>query len=190
MARSPTHVILIGPMGAGKTTIGRSLARRLGVPFHDSDDALEQDTATDGATIAATEGVAELHRLEASAIATLAADQEPSVIAAAASVVDHTEGRSILRSHMTIWLDAAPDILDDRRARSRHRRTVDSAEAARLRARRAGPLRSVSIARLDTSTEPVDAVVDRLEAILDTYRDTPGANPDIVSQPPSEREQP
>jgi shikimate kinase len=50
------NIYLIGLMGAGKTTIGRSLARALAVPFYDSDKAIEENTGVDIPTIFEFEG--------------------------------------------------------------------------------------------------------------------------------------
>ena len=50
------NIYLIGLMGAGKTTIGRQLARSLGLPFYDSDKAIEENTGVDIATIFEYEG--------------------------------------------------------------------------------------------------------------------------------------
>ncbi|MBT7575823.1 MAG: AAA family ATPase, partial [Methylococcales bacterium] len=50
------NIYLIGPMGVGKTTIGRQLAKRLGVPFYDSDKVIEEQTGVDIATIFEFEG--------------------------------------------------------------------------------------------------------------------------------------
>ncbi len=59
------HVVLVGLMGAGKTTVGERLARDLGVPFVDGDAALRGATGRDAATIAAADGVPALVALEA-----------------------------------------------------------------------------------------------------------------------------
>lgn len=50
------NIYLIGPMGAGKTTIGRQLARTLKIPFYDSDKAIEENTGVDIPTIFEFEG--------------------------------------------------------------------------------------------------------------------------------------
>ncbi|MGZ8935506.1 MAG: shikimate kinase, partial [Methylobacter sp.] len=50
------NIYLIGLMGAGKTTIGRQLARALSVPFYDSDKAIEESTGVDIPTIFEFEG--------------------------------------------------------------------------------------------------------------------------------------
>ncbi len=42
--KTANNIFLIGPMGAGKTTLGRALAKRLGLPFRDSDHEIEQRT--------------------------------------------------------------------------------------------------------------------------------------------------
>ena len=55
MSRSE-NIYLVGLMGAGKTTIGRQLAKSLGLPFYDSDKAIEESTGVDIPTIFEFEG--------------------------------------------------------------------------------------------------------------------------------------
>lgn len=59
-----SNIFLIGPMGAGKTTIGRQLARTLGMPFYDSDKAIEENTGVDIPTIFEFEGEAGFRQRE------------------------------------------------------------------------------------------------------------------------------
>src|SRR5262249_6752285 len=58
------HLVLVGPMGAGKSTIGEIVAKRLDRPYIDSDDEVERRTGRTARQIAAAEGLAALHRLE------------------------------------------------------------------------------------------------------------------------------
>ena len=59
-----TNIILIGPMGAGKTTIGRQLARRLKMAFYDSDRVIEERTGADIPLIFEKEGEAGFRKRE------------------------------------------------------------------------------------------------------------------------------
>jgi len=68
-----TNVFLIGPMGSGKTAVGRQLARTLGRPFHDSDAEIERRTGVDIPFIFEKEGEAGFRQREHEAIAALSA---------------------------------------------------------------------------------------------------------------------
>ena len=59
-----SNIFLIGPMGAGKTTIGRQLARRLGMEFYDSDRVIEERTGADIPLIFEKEGEAGFRKRE------------------------------------------------------------------------------------------------------------------------------
>lgn len=144
------HVVLIGPMGAGKTTIGSRLASVLDRPFLDSDEVLETREGRSGANIAIDHGVAALHELELQVFVEMAASGEPSVIAPAASVVDTRAGQHLLERQLTIWLSAPDTVLRDRRDSGHHRRTVDEAESSKDEARRAPLFRTLSTLQLDT----------------------------------------
>ena len=57
----PTRIFLIGPMGTGKTTIGRQLAQQMGLEFADSDQEIQRRTGVDIPTIFEYEGEAGFH---------------------------------------------------------------------------------------------------------------------------------
>ena len=66
--KMPGSLFLTGPMGAGKSTIGRQLAKQLGMPFHDSDHTIESRTGVDIPLIFELEGEAGFRKREASVI--------------------------------------------------------------------------------------------------------------------------
>ncbi|MBV8342128.1 MAG: shikimate kinase AroK [Gammaproteobacteria bacterium] len=71
--RGKTSVFLIGPMGSGKTAVGRHVARELGLPFHDSDAEIERRTGVDISFIFDKEGEAGFRQREREAIEALTA---------------------------------------------------------------------------------------------------------------------
>jgi shikimate kinase len=66
--KHPKNIFLIGPMGAGKSAVGRQLARSLHLPFMDSDDEIESRTGVDIPFIFEKEGEAGFRKREAAAI--------------------------------------------------------------------------------------------------------------------------
>ena len=71
MQGKPPNIFLVGPMGSGKSAVGRSLARLLRVPFHDSDAEIERRTGVDIPFIFDKEGEAGFREREREVIATL-----------------------------------------------------------------------------------------------------------------------
>lgn len=109
------HLVLVGLMGSGKTTVGRLVADVLGRPFFDSDAQLLDETGRTSAEIAGADGVDRLHRMELDALATALGSSPPAVAAAAASVVVHEEGRVMLTDGpFVVFLDGKPEILASR----------------------------------------------------------------------------
>jgi shikimate kinase len=117
------HVVLVGLMGTGKTTVGRALAAALGLPFSDSDAAIQRERGSTVQELADEIGVEKMHGLEAQHLLGALSAPEPSVIAAAASTIDDAACRAALVAPgvRTIWLKADPDVLARRFDRQGHR---------------------------------------------------------------------
>ncbi len=163
---SEPHIIITGAMGVGKTTVGRLLAARVGLPFLDSDAILQGARAETGAVIASRDGVARLHEIELEVFLELCSRDSRAVIAPASSVVDHERGREAMRENVSVWLTARDEVIGRRQAEGDHRRPVGETERADLRQRRAPLLEEVSTITIDTSDlSPADVVATLVERL-------------------------
>ena len=95
------NIYLIGPMGSGKTAVGRQLARLLDVPFYDSDAEVERRTGVDIPLIFEREGEAGFRRREREAIEALVL-LEPIVMATGGGAILMGENRELLTQHGTV----------------------------------------------------------------------------------------
>ena len=101
------HVVLIGAMGSGKSTVGAALASALGRPFLDNDAQLHAATGSTAAGIAARDGIDALHEQEARLVRTALGDGGGSVIAAAASTIaDPAVREALAAGAFVVWLHA------------------------------------------------------------------------------------
>ena len=121
------HLVLVGLMGVGKTTVGRVLAERLGRELVDSDERIEALTGRTVKQILAEGGVIELRRREADALFDALDDAEPRVIAAAGGVVlDRAHRKRLLAADAdVVWLTGDPALLGPRTATRDHRPWLD-----------------------------------------------------------------
>ena len=120
------HVVLIGLMGSGKTTIGRRVADELNRPLIDGDDELSRRTGgRTAADIEAAEGIDRLHELEAEIAVAALQSPQPAVIGPAASVCESPDVRRLLDEPFVVWLTAPPSYLARSARRQSHRPLVD-----------------------------------------------------------------
>ena len=164
-APAPRHVVFLGPMGSGKTTVGGLLAKRLSRVFVDSDEQLARRFGLSGREIEARSGVDALHAAEVAAVIEAIGADEPSVIAAAAAVADSSEAMAaVTRSDVAIVvLDSPFDVLTKRMRAGHHRRSVSLAQFQSLTSRRREVLSALApIIVLDTSACAPEEAVEQI----------------------------
>ncbi len=171
LTESARHVVLVGLMGSGKSTIGARLARRLGRPFRDSDPSLLRRHGQSARQIGRVHGLPHLHRLEAEVLLDDLASPTPSVIAAAASTADDPACRTALGSSpsIVIWLRGSTALLAERARLGDHRPYEAELDAAIARQ---SPARAPVWARLADLALDVDALApdEAVDAIEDHLR--------------------
>jgi shikimate kinase len=155
------HIVVIGLMGAGKTTIGRRLAARVRRPFVDNDEQLERATGRSAREIAAADGLDALHDDEFQALCDALEMTEPAVIAAAAAAIMEPEAETALHGHFVVYLRADPDVLVRRVAAGEDHRPLDDNAARTIHeqfAARDARYLTVATFVADASANPDDAL--------------------------------
>jgi shikimate kinase len=172
--RDDRHVVLLGLMGSGKSTVGHALARRLGRPFIDNDEALEARSGRSARDIADADGTGALHTLESQALVDALARPAPAVVAAAASVVEEPAAVDALRGNDVVYLYAPPGVLAARVAARTpdddHRPFVDGDARAVLEAQYAARdlrYRALAGVTVDTSASTPDELAEQVMQALE-----------------------
>jgi shikimate kinase len=132
--RPDEHLVLIGMMGTGKTTVGTIIAERLQRPLLDSDEEIEARTGRTVREIFERDGEAAFRALETGVLEEALRSPAPAVIAAAGGVVLSPRNREALQ-HATarvVWLCADPANLVQRVMSSGHRPLLDEDPAGTL----------------------------------------------------------
>lgn len=107
-------IALVGLMGVGKSTVGRRLASRLGLPFHDADREIEAAAARSVSDIFAELGEGEFRAGEHRVIRRLL-EGPPIVLATGGGAYLHAGTRALFRERaITVWLKADLDVLAER----------------------------------------------------------------------------
>ena len=160
-------VALLGLRGAGKTTIGKQLARRLRVPFVELDRRIEKAANMSLAELFSLYGEDYYRRLERETLATVLAEKRPMVLATGGGIVASPETYGLLKkSAVTVWLRAEPEdhwnrvvSQGDRRPMADHPQAMAGLRAL-LTARE--PLYAAAEHTVDTSGRPVEKIVTGL----------------------------
>ena len=128
----PRNLFLIGPMGAGKSAVGRQLARRLGLDFVDSDEEVERRTGVDIPFIFEKEGEAGFRRREAAVIDELT-QRQGIVLATGGGAILDPDSRSRLGARgFVIYLHASVEQQLERTSKGRERPLLENRPRAKV----------------------------------------------------------
>ncbi len=181
-----SNIILIGPMGAGKSTIGRQLAAALHLPFRDSDKEIEKRTGVDIPTIFEFEGEEGFRNRESAMLEELCTEQG-IVLATGGGAVMRPQNRALLRDcGLVVYLKTSVKTQLRRTARDRNRPLLQTENPrARLEElmRIRDPLyREIAELTVDTDRDSIRKVVQEISRY---YRMN---NKDSISQDDSNTE--
>jgi shikimate kinase len=163
-------IVLVGMMGVGKSSVGRRLATRLGIPFVDADAEIEKAAGMSIADIFSRHGEADFRSGEARVIARLL-DGGPQVLAAGGGAFMNSNTRDAIRAKgVSIWLKADLDVLLRRINKRRNDRpllqTADPGETLRVLLAEREPIYAQADLTVQSSDVAHDAIVVDIIAAL------------------------
>lgn len=163
-AADPLTLVLVGPMAAGKTSVGRRVARRLGVPFVDTDKRI---VAVHGAIPALFAEHGEEHFRDLERLAVAEAVAEGGVISLGGGAVTDAATRELLKQHSVVFLTVSADAVADR-LRGSNRPLLAGEDPLerwkRIFEERRGWYAEVASTTFDTSRRPMQRIADEIVA--------------------------
>jgi shikimate kinase len=171
MSPACDHLVLVGLMGVGKTTVGRRLSNRLGWALVDSDAQVEARTGRSVREIFEHDGEPAFRILETEALRDALDAPGPTIVAAAGGVVLAEANRELLeRPDVTVvWLRAAPQLLVARASTGDHRPLLEHDPAGvlmKMAVDREPFYRAVADVVVDVDGLSADEVTDRVLAAV------------------------
>ena len=167
------NIFLIGPMGSGKTAVGKQLARVLNFPFLDSDHEIEQRTGADIPLIFEREGEAGFRHREREAIAELSARERIVLATGGGAVLDADTRRDLHARGWVVYLETSVAQQAERAGRTRHRPLLHGADPAQrlgeLLQERDPLYREIADLTISTNRRRVSSVA---EFIAQQYRES------------------
>jgi len=163
-------IFLVGFMGAGKSTLGRRLAKRLRVPFYDMDEEIERTSGKKIHELFEADGEDSFRAIETELLRGIL-KREPGVVATGGGTFARSENRELIRSGgLSVWLDAPTDVILERGAQETHRPLWTSPEAVKaLLDERLPVYRQADVHFRMESVTPEEAA-SRLDDLLQPYR--------------------
>ncbi len=164
-----SRVFLVGAMGAGKSTVGRLLANRLGMPFVDLDDLVVEESGMPVDRLFAERGEQAFRSLETEALEAVCG-REDAVVATGGGVVCRERNRELLTSSgVVVWLRVGPDESLSRIGDTSSRPMLGAEPSARARSlidERTPHYRSLSDVTVDTDGIDAGEVARRVDDAL------------------------
>lgn len=166
-------VVLVGLMGAGKSSIGRRLAHKLQVPFVDADAEIERAAGRTIPEIFEDLGEAAFRDGERRVIRRLLTEHPPHVLATGGGAFMADDTRTLIKERaLSVWLDADLDVLFERVSRRANRpllKTVDPKATLAELMRARSPIYAEADIAVRTSRAPIEVAVDAVLAALRSH---------------------
>ena len=163
------NIIFVGPMGAGKTTIGKQLARQLGREFYDSDRVIEERTGANIPLIFELEGESGFRRREKAIITELSQMENIVLATGGGAILDPDNRDQMTRQGFVIYLNAPLKQLVNRTSKDKNRPLLQTADPRKkleeILAVRDPLYREVADEIIETDSSPVRNVVKKLVAL-------------------------
>jgi 3-dehydroquinate synthase/shikimate kinase/3-dehydroquinate synthase len=175
-------IVLVGFMGAGKTTVGHILAERLGTPFVDSDVYIERQLGRTIVDVFAVEGEKHFREIEHRAINELVRGSA-AVLALGGGAVEDPRTRAILRNTTVVYLRVGYDEALSRVSQDRFRPMLQRPDLDQVYARRQIAYAEVAAVQVDTNGRRPDAVVMDVLKELTRLPSTPAGTSNILVTP-------
>ena len=163
-------IVLVGLMGAGKTTIGRGVAQVLRLPFRDADEEIERAAGCTVSQIFEERGEAAFRDGERRVIARLLTQEPPHVLAFGGGAFMHPDTRSLVQAQaVSVWIKADLEVLARRVSRRNTRPLItgkDPLQVLRAHAEARYPAYAQATVTVETGEIPTSAAVAAVLAAL------------------------
>ena len=168
--RGAPNIILVGPMGSGKTAVGRSVARHLNRPFYDSDTEIVRRTGVDIPYIFEKEGEAGFREREREAIEALAALRGIVLATGGGAILLPANRRLLAQRGCVVYLETSVEQQAERVKQGRHRPLLSNVDPAtrleELMAVRDPLYREIADITIATDGRRVKAVADDIVRMI------------------------
>jgi len=164
--------VLVGLMGAGKSTVGRRLARRLDLPFVDSDVEIEEAARASTAELFERYGEHDFRDGERRLVARLVEGAVRVIATGGGAFIDPRTRQLLNERAITIWLDAPIEVLAERTGRRNTRpllRKGNRGETLARLAEQRGPMYSEAHIHIRSGTGAHRDVVEAIVTALEDY---------------------
>ncbi|NDF11679.1 MAG: shikimate kinase [Proteobacteria bacterium] len=166
-------IVLVGLMGAGKSTVGQKLAESLKIPFVDSDHTIEKEQKATVSEIFDKKGERYFRKLERQVISRYLQQAEPVVLATGGGAFIEPATRKLIKKKgRSVWLRAEFDTLLERVSRKKTRPLLEKGDKAAILKdlmEKRYPVYAQSDIVVDTTTGPHERVVEQIVTALKTY---------------------
>lgn len=165
------HIVLIGFMGTGKSTVGTELAKQLAVSFFDTDIEIERKEGTGISGIFAAKGEKYFRQVETDVLTLSINNIMPSVIATGGGIVLSAKNRSLMEDHCLILLDADVEDIFERVKENKDRPLLNSEENLKQTIKKMYDARQeiynyVAKFRVNTSNKSITQIVAEITAYI------------------------